>query len=115
MAQAYGIKKMPKVPTKAQVAAEGLATRAQFFGCNEPDASMLIYLPDSYATQTDGSTFFFNSAEIDFLVAAGQNQTSQGDDANWPFCLACGITTKKLGKAAQGCEPCLQKYCWNGA
>lgn len=105
--------RFPQVP-----AAGAFSTQdAQFFGCDEPAAVTVVYLPNAdwtYASNTSTSQLEYTSAETVSMIANGNEIASQGDDSAWATCLGCAIMLKEVGSAnlPEGCDACLSEYCW---
>ncbi|KAK5714468.1 hypothetical protein LTR15_010650 [Elasticomyces elasticus] len=111
-----GLPKMPTIPTESTFIAQSLGSQARFFGCRQPNALTIIWLPlvaySSTAAQ-DVSTFDIqiNEETTDAAIRNGNLVATQGDDPQWPMCLACAITTKSGRPLLAGCDACLNKYC----
>ncbi|KAJ0124003.1 hypothetical protein J7T55_012476 [Diaporthe amygdali] len=93
-------------------------SQAQFFGCDEPDAVTVVYLPNSnwtYASNTATLQLTYTSAATNAMISNGNQIATQGEDASWGTCLACGIMLKEAGRAnlPSECEACLTQYCWS--
>lgn len=94
--------------------------KAQFFGCDDADAVTVVYLPNSdwtYASNTSTMQLQYTADETNAMIANGNAVASQGDDAGFAKCLACGIMLKEVGKAnlPTGCDTCLSDYCWSAS
>ncbi|KAK5140730.1 hypothetical protein LTR04_002869, partial [Oleoguttula sp. CCFEE 6159] len=93
-AQQVGLSKMPFIPDVPVFVSEGLNKRATFFGCNETGTTLMIFLPNvaySYPSGQPTARLQYNTADTDGMIANGVLIGTQNGDANWPFCLACGI------------------------
>jgi lysophospholipase len=111
--------RMPRVPASAaQFIAGGLNRRAVFFGCDDPTAVTLVYLPNtpfSYPSGVSTAKLEWLPQETAAMVANGVLIAAQGSNATWGQCLACGILLKEVGRAhlpTTPCASCLQEYCW---
>lgn len=105
--------RFPQVPA----AGEFSTARAQFFGCNDTAAITVVYLPNSdwtYASNVSTMQLTFSAAETAALIANGNEVATQGDDAAWAGCLACGLMLKEVGASSlpSTCDACLAEYCW---
>lgn len=106
--------RFPAVPA----AGDFSTSRAQFFGCDEPDAVTVVYLPNSewsYASNTATLKLTYTAAETTSMISNGNQVATQGEDDSWGACLACGIMLKEVGKAnlPSACDTCLADYCWS--
>ncbi|KAK5174780.1 uncharacterized protein LTR77_001863 [Saxophila tyrrhenica] len=115
-AQAAGLSKMPFIPDVATFVDEGLNKRATFFGCGEPDAVMIVYLPNvnyTYPSNQPTSKLQYSKKETDGMIANGVQIATQNGEEGWPLCLACAIQNDN-GKApkTKGCKACFKKYCY---
>ncbi|KAA1085371.1 Lysophospholipase 1 [Puccinia graminis f. sp. tritici] len=101
-------------------------TRPTFFGCDEPEVPLVIYIPNS--PSTDGSTEATNlptaSLEVSqsrafSLIEGGTKLASRGisNDPLWPGCLACAVVERSRERSdeqRQGiCSNCFQRYCFH--
>ncbi|POS78470.1 hypothetical protein DHEL01_v203143 [Diaporthe helianthi] len=106
--------RFPTVPG----AGEFSDSKAQFFGCDEPEAVTVVYLPNSewtYASNTATLKLTYTAAETSSMISNGNQIATQGDEDSWGACLACGIMLKEVGrwKLPRKCRACLQEYCWS--
>lgn len=109
--------RFPAVPASGAFSSR----KAQFFGCDDAAAVTVVYLPNAewtYASNTATTKLQYTTAETAAMIANGNEVASQGGDAGWASCLACGIMLKEVGGAAnlpEGCAACLSEYCWSGS
>lgn len=106
--------RFPAVPA----AGDFSTSRAQFFGCDEPDAVTVVYLPNSewtYASNTATLQLTYTADQTGSMIANGNQVATQGEDDSWGTCLACGIMLKEVGRSSlpSDCEACLEGYCWS--
>ncbi|GAM83015.1 hypothetical protein ANO11243_010010 [Dothideomycetidae sp. 11243] len=104
-----GLTKMPPVPPQTTFVAQGLTSRATFFGCNTTDTVTLVWLPNvNYIAGTNTSTtkFEYSKAASASLIANGNKIATQNGDAKWPTCLACAIQKKTGTTLPAGCAAC---------
>jgi len=107
---------MPFVPENATFAAHGLNKRPVFFGCNEPDAMTIVYLPNVKYTFDSGVATQrrkYSPDETRGMIKNGVQIATKGGDEMWPECLACGIMSKKVKVLPKECGECLREYCWD--
>lgn len=105
--------RFPRVPAAGDIDGK----RAQFFGCDEPAAVTVVYLPNAdwtYASNTSTLQLTYPVDETEAMIANGNQVASQGGDAEWAACLACGLVLKEVGRAKLPlkCAACLKEYCW---
>ena len=114
-AKARNLTKIPDIPPLESFAANNLTMRAQFFGCNEPNTTTIIWLPlVSYTSPPSNINTFslrLDKATIDNLIRNGNLIATQNDEPDWPICLGCAIVVKSSKSLPPKCEACLQKYC----
>ena len=115
-AQAANLTRMPFVPDNATFAAQGLNKRPVFFGCNDPNAMTIVYLPNVKYTFESGVATErrkYSPEETRGMIGNGVQIATKGGDEKWPKCLACGIMKKKAKVLLEECGECLKEYCWN--
>ncbi|KAE9968313.1 hypothetical protein EG327_011109 [Venturia inaequalis] len=116
-ASEHGLTRLPYIPTNETFLAKGLNKRASFFGCDEKDKITIVYLPNSPFRYESGTSTFkleYTPAQVDGMIDNGMSIATQGGDAQWPFCLGCAITLKTGKATPDGCQPCLERYCYKG-
>lgn len=116
-AQAHKLAKMPFIPTAAVFRSQNLTQRAQFFGCNEPEAVTIVWLPFvAYIASASNvgsiTTLQVSQDEVASVIANGNLIATQDNDKGWPLCLACAITKKTGASLPSGCAACFTKYCY---
>ncbi|KAH7119963.1 acyl transferase/acyl hydrolase/lysophospholipase [Dendryphion nanum] len=103
--------KMPVIPSSVRSALPTI------FGCDEPNAATIVYLPNNNFTYNSGVStvkFDFLQSEIQGIVGNGNAVANAGGEKDWPLCLACAVTGKSGGKRPAGCAGCREKYCYLG-
>jgi lysophospholipase len=113
-AQLAGLRKMPFVPDNVTFVAEGLNTRATFFGCDEEESTLMVYLPNkeySYDTGEPTSKIVYSKPETRAMIANGVQVATQDGEEGWALCLACAIKIRDT-ELPQGCEACFDKHCY---
>lgn len=113
--------KMPAVPSPNGFINGGLNTRPTFFGCNDSDTPLVVYVPNyPYSALTNISSLTLAQASN---VTATQLTSAQavmnlGGHEGWPTCLACALTDRANGYTAANrsaaCAECFSVFCWNG-
>lgn len=115
-AQAAGLTKMPYIPDVAEFVAKGLNKRATFFGCQEPNTTFIIYLPNvnyTYPSNQPTSKLQYSTNETNGMIQNGNAIATQNGDAGWGLCFACGIKARDgKAKLPKGCDACFTKYCY---
>lgn len=108
--------RMPTIPDAATFLAEGLNKRAVFFGCNEPEAVTIVYLPNvnyTYQSNLATATIQYDTDVTDGMIDNGMAVATQDGDEGWGLCLACGIMLKQEGAALpDGCDACFEQWCY---
>lgn len=116
LSQAEGLTRMPVIPDADTFVADGLNLSPTFFGCDDPDVITIVYLPNQEYTYDSGqptTKLEYTTTETDEMIANGNQIATQGGDAGWPLCLACGIMKKAGGTLPSGCADCYTEYCYN--
>jgi lysophospholipase len=118
-AQAQGLRKMPKIPDDKTYFAQKLYEKNLFFGCQEPDALTIIYLPNR---GYNGYDPFVTSLQLDWTATDMNNQVANGrqillDGGNpeWPTCIRCAVVYKEYidrKDIPAQCQACMDKHCW---
>ncbi|KAK5125263.1 hypothetical protein LTR85_000939 [Meristemomyces frigidus] len=116
-AQAHNLTRMPFIPGPSVFISQNLTQRAQFFGCNEPNAVTMVWLPFAAyiaaATNVGPDDLQVSKADIASVISNGNLGATQGDDEGWPLCLACAMMKKTGSALPAGCAACFTKYCYN--
>ncbi|KAK1818039.1 Lysophospholipase 1 [Friedmanniomyces endolithicus] len=115
-AQSQSLTKMPTIPPTSTFVALYLSSQARFFGCHQPDAITIVWLPlVSYSgtTASDISSVDVevSEANTDSIIRNGNLIATQNNDPQWPTCLACAISLKTAVSLPAGCGACFARYC----
>ncbi|KAK1084595.1 Lysophospholipase 1 [Friedmanniomyces endolithicus] len=115
-AEAQSLTKMPTIPPTSTFVALYLSSQARFFGCHQPDAITIVWLPlVSYSgtTASDISSVDVevSEANTDSISRNGKLIATQNNDPQWPTCLACAISLKTASSLPAGCGACFARYC----
>ncbi|EFP83164.2 uncharacterized protein PGTG_09117 [Puccinia graminis f. sp. tritici CRL 75-36-700-3] len=100
----------------------GYNKRPTFFGCEDRQGPLIVYLPNYYATgktNTVTTKISYKPEEIDefffngFALATQSMGPTQNKD--WPMCLACALVDRQVlrnsaVRSAQ-CQACFKAYC----
>lgn len=114
-AKESGMTRMPYIPNADVFVAKGMNKRATFFGCDDKQKITIVYFPNRnfwYESGTSTYKLQYTPAQVDGMIKNGMYVATQGNDAEWPFCLGCAITLKTGDVTPNACKPCLQKYCY---
>ncbi|KAG0148746.1 hypothetical protein CROQUDRAFT_669776 [Cronartium quercuum f. sp. fusiforme G11] len=136
--KAYNFPRIPN-PFTGEFTRLGYHQRPVFFGCNQLNASLIIYLPNHFVVaSTDAPTtqIQFRHTEIDnyftngFAIATQASEPTQklsdaledelaragpSSSVEWSVCLACALidrqqTRNGLSRTGQ-CQSCFEFYC----
>lgn len=125
-AQARNLTRMPYIPPVSEFTLKNLTNRAVFFGCESLSSSneeeqqqqqetlLLIWLPNvayTYPSNQPTSKIQYSQEETRGMIENGNAIATQNGDAEWPFCLACGIKARDA-ELPEECEACFEKYCY---
>jgi lysophospholipase len=112
----HGLTRMPFIPPTEDIIAKNLTTRAIFFGCDDVSKITLIWIPNADYTFNSGTNtaqLAYSEKDTDSMIANGVEVATQGGDASWATCLACGIMLKTGDALPSTCTACLDEYCWS--
>jgi lysophospholipase len=121
--QDFGITiRMPKVPTTNGFVNQGLNQRPVFFGCNQTDTPMVVYVPHyPWTWYSNSSTYqlqYDTPTALKQMENAMRSVTLNGTVPEWPKCLACAMSDRAFGYTAanrsQECQECFNTWCWDG-
>jgi lysophospholipase len=113
-AQVAGLSRMPFIPDNTTFINEGLNTRATFFGCDEPNTTFMVYLPNkqySYDSGKPTAKILYLRPETRKMIANGVQVGTQDGDEGWGLCLACAIKNRDE-QLPEGCKACFDKHCY---
>ncbi|KAG0145892.1 hypothetical protein CROQUDRAFT_723200 [Cronartium quercuum f. sp. fusiforme G11] len=129
--------KFPKVPLNVtDFTTLGLVKRPTFFGCEQFDAPLLIWIANT--PPLDGSPSVLNTTTLQLTYPRNETVAmlnealtvgtrgfpsekliSQGvyQDPLWPACLSCAVVDRargRLGVQREGiCSACFDRHCWS--
>jgi len=116
------LRPMPSVPSVNGFVNAGLNQRPTFFGCNEPEGPIVVYVaqyPYSYYSNT--STYLFaydNATSVQMMLNGLRSLTLNNTLPIWPTCLACALTDRAnsytSANRSETCTGCFNLFCWNG-
>jgi len=114
-ASAAGLTRMPTIPNVATINSAGLANHATFFGCYEPNAMTIVWLPlvsYTYPSNTDTYTLQYNTSATVGIIGNGNAIGTQNGAQGWETCVACAVMLKSGSTLPAGCTACLNQYCY---
>ncbi|KAL3420159.1 lysophospholipase [Phlyctema vagabunda] len=114
-ALSQNLTRMPFIPSVDTFLADRLNQRATFFGCNDTAQATIIYIPNynfTYASNVATAKLAYAEDETAGMIANGVQLITQGNDATWNQCLACGIMMKTGDALPTECTACLEEYCY---
>lgn len=112
--QVAGLTRMPFIPDADTFVAQELNTRATFFGCDEPDSTFIVYLPNkeySFDSGTSTAKVVYSKDETRGMIANGAQVGTQDAEEGWGLCLACAIKSRDE-QLPEGCQACFEKHCY---
>jgi len=113
----------PKIPDVNTMLNLKFTTFPTFFGCNEPNVPLVLYVADFPYTSFNNFSFLdsFPSGQEGVIFSNALSTLSQDSDrltANWTSCLACGTVLRSLQKmdmkVPEFCNSCFKEHCWQG-
>jgi lysophospholipase len=110
----------PFIPNVNTFVSQGLNIRPTFFGCNETNVPLVIYLPNtniSFASGISTLQLVFSEAETLGLIQNGVNVATRSNSTQWAQCVACAIARRIGGlygtSTSAVCRSCFDTYCFN--
>ncbi|KAJ7213299.1 acyl transferase/acyl hydrolase/lysophospholipase [Mycena haematopus] len=111
----------PKLPDVNTFLINNYTLAPVFFGCNEPEAPLLLYVADApysaYSNATTVVTTGPSEAQIQILLQNSLDIVSQSN-TTWAQCIACGSILRSLERLGQAipdqCTLCFAQHCWQG-
>ncbi|POS76997.1 hypothetical protein DHEL01_v204616 [Diaporthe helianthi] len=108
--------RMPTIPVQEVFFEQGLNKRATFFGCDEPEAVTIVYLPNvnyTYESNKPTTKFQYDPDETEAMIANGAETATQNGAEGWGLCLACAVMMKEEGASLpDGCDACFEQWCY---
>jgi len=115
---------MPNIPNAIDGTFTNLGynKRPTFFGCDDIQGPLIVYLPNYYATDrtnTATTKLTYSPEEIDDFLLNGFALATQtlGPTQNkeWPSCLACALVDRQVHRNSATrtpqCQACFKSYC----
>ncbi|WVQ72738.1 hypothetical protein IAR50_002298 [Cryptococcus sp. DSM 104548] len=115
--------RMPEVPSENGFVNGGFNSRPTFFGCNDTDTPMLVYIPSyPWSVASNTSTFqlqYSTDEALDVMLSGMRSLTLNGTVDTWPTCLACALTDRAFeytnSNRSSACQACFDTWCWDGS
>jgi lysophospholipase len=114
-AMMYNYTRMPEIPIPAIFVAKKYNKAATFFGCYEPNALTIIYLPNvEYSFPSNQSTLRldYSPDETEGMIRNGVDIVRQGGQTGWGFCIGCAVMAKVETQLPASCKKCFDLYCY---
>ncbi|ODV91277.1 hypothetical protein CANCADRAFT_2989 [Tortispora caseinolytica NRRL Y-17796] len=102
---------------------EGLLEKPVFFGCNQTESPLVVYIansPYSFMSNTSTLQMSYTNEEAWSMVQNGYNVATLANstDSNWQTCLACSFIHHQLirdqADVPAACASCFSEFCWSG-
>ncbi|KAJ7455625.1 FabD/lysophospholipase-like protein [Mycena galericulata] len=112
----------PKLPDVNTFLINNYTLAPVFFGCNEPEVPLVLFVADApysaYSNSTGSiATTGPSEAQIQLLLQNTLDLVSQSN-TTWVQCIACGSilrSLERLGKPIPAqCTLCFERHCWQG-
>jgi lysophospholipase len=84
----------PFIPDLNTFVSQGLNVRPSFFGCNETNVPLVIYLPNTNISFSSGVPTFqrtYSETDTRDLIQNGLNIATRSNSTRWARCVACVI------------------------
>lgn len=108
--------RFPTIPTIDVFTSQALNKRAVLFGCDEPEAVTIVWLPNTNITyQSNLPTLGLQYDEdiTEGMIGNGAAVATQDGDDSWGLCLTCAILKKQDGVVLpDGCDACFEQWCY---
>ncbi|KAF8175957.1 FabD/lysophospholipase-like protein [Mycena galopus ATCC 62051] len=111
----------PKLPNVNTFLVNTYTLAPVFFGCNEPEVPLVLYVADApYSAYSNATTLVGtgpSEAQIQLLLQNALDLVSQSN-TTWAQCIACGSILRSLERLGQAipdqCKLCFERHCWQG-
>jgi lysophospholipase len=109
----------PFIPDANTFVSQGLNIRPTFFGCNETNVPLVIYLPNTNISYASGIPTFqptYSEADTRGLIQNGFDVATRSNSTQWAQCVACAIARRIGGfygtSTSAECRSCFDTYCF---
>ncbi|KAJ6470345.1 FabD/lysophospholipase-like protein [Mycena sanguinolenta] len=107
----------PKLPDVNTFLINNYTLAPVFFGCNEPEVPLLLYVADAPYSAYSNATTIIGEAQIQLLLQNTLDLVSQSN-TTWAQCIACGSILRSLERLGHAipdqCKLCFERHCWQG-
>ncbi|KAJ7151969.1 FabD/lysophospholipase-like protein [Mycena filopes] len=111
----------PKLPDVNTFLIKNYTVAPVFFGCNEPEVPLVLYIADApysgYSNATAMVATGPSEGQIQILLQNTFDLVSQSN-TTWAQCIACGSILRSLERLGQSipdqCKRCFAEHCWQG-
>ncbi|KAG8845363.1 hypothetical protein FRB96_002521 [Tulasnella sp. 330] len=114
----------PTIPPVVTMLNLNHTSRPVFYGCNEPEVPLILFLADfPYTAYTNISSFEspITNDQLEQLTSNALSLVTQVNNTlrhDWSTCIACGAVHKSLKRLGMtepaSCSQCWKEYCWQG-
>jgi lysophospholipase len=112
----------PFIPNATTFVSQGLNIRPTFFGCNQTNVPLVIYLPNTNISFASGVSTFtptYSAATTLGLIQNGLNVATRSNSTQWARCVACAIARRIGGlyttSTSTECQSCFNTYCYKSS
>jgi lysophospholipase len=109
----------PVIPNNNTFLSQNLNIRPAFFGCNQTNVPLVIYLPNTNISFPSGVDTFqgtYTPTETNALIQNGLNVATRSNSTQWARCVACAIARRRAGlytiTTSAECLSCFNQYCF---
>jgi len=109
----------PFIPDANTFVSQGLNIRPTFFGCNETNVPLIIYLPNtniSFPSSIPTFTPKYSEADTRGLIQNGFDIATRSNSTEWARCVAYAIARRIEGlygtSTSAECRSCFDTYCF---
>jgi lysophospholipase len=109
----------PVIPNSNTFLSQNLNIRPAFFGCNQTNVPLAIYLPNTNISFPSAIATFkgtFTPDETNGLIQNGLNVATRSNSTQWARCVACTIARRRAGlytiNTSAECLSCFNQYCF---
>ncbi|KAG8845364.1 hypothetical protein FRB96_002522 [Tulasnella sp. 330] len=114
----------PTIPPVVTMLNLNHTSRPVFYGCNEPDVPLILFLADfpyTAYTNISGLQSTITNNQVELLTLNSLSLVTQANNtlrSDWSTCIACGALQRSLKRSGmaepESCSQCWKEYCWQG-